>query len=454
MKHRLVTGLIAALGLTLATPAATPSSGAEPPPNIVVIMVDDMRADDMAWMPRTQRLLGKLELTDFVSNHPLCCPARAEFLTGQFGHHNGVHHNPGASGGGYEALRDPDNTVARWFDDAGYATSLAGKFMNGWTPELPQPDGWDRFSVLTRNTYSGYDFDVWRDGVERTYTQLHNNDFVTRETISQISAAAEEGSPYFHFAAYTSPHGYVDAQGEWLNWPVPAVRHEGMFKDVKPPSKSSPSFEPVPDYPVTKVFRQRIRSLQSVDEGVGSIVRATRRNGTFDNTVFVFTSDNGYLLGEHGMRGKNLPFEESLRVPLLASGPGIPRGDSDKGGMITDLAPSLSALAGVEPGREQDGRDDLFDVGGGWAQILIQAGSDKHEWWWRGVREDNWVYVRYLDRRPMLFNLRRDPYQLENLQGQKPAVEERLRSSFPEVENHQRTKTRRVPLARLSEPTG
>ncbi len=438
MKHRFVLGLVAALGLTVTSPGLGPSAGAQQAPNIVVIMVDDMRADEMEWMPRTRRLLGQFELTQFVSNHPLCCPARAEFLTGQFGHNNGVRHNPETdpdgltSMGGYQDLRDPDNTLATWFDDAGYATSIAGKFINGWYDYMGVPAGWDRFSVLTRNTYAAYDYDVWRDGTTQTYTDLHNNDFVTEESISQITTATDEGRPYFHYAAYTAPHGYSDpVTDEWLQWPVPAVRHEDLFKGVAPPSRSAPSYEDVEGYPVTRVFRARIRALQSVDEGVGRIVRATKSNGTFDDTVFVFTSDNGYLLGEHGLRGKNVPFEEALRVPLLASGPGIPRGASAKGAMITDLAPSLAALAGVTPGRPQDGRSDMFAAGGGWSQILIQAGSDKHEWWWRGVRERRWVYVRYLDRRTMLFDLQRDPFQLHNLRGKRPALEERLRTSLP-----------------------
>ena len=455
LRMHVVATMIAMLGLSTAVPAPS-SSGAEPtPPNIVVIMVDDMRADEMAWMPRTQRLLGQFELTDFVSNHPLCCPARAEFLTGQFGQNNGVHHNPGAYGG-YERLREKNNTIATWLDDAGYATSLAGKYLNGWSAAWGKPGGWDRFSALDRGTYNAYDFDVWRDGVTQTYTELHNNDFVTSESIAQIDLAAAEKQPYFQYAAYTTPHGYQGPDDKWLAAPVPAERHADMFPNAEPPSASAPSYDPPRGMRIRDTFRQRIRALQSVDEGVEAIVDATRANGTYRNTVFVFTSDNGYLLGEHGLRGKNVPYEEALRVPLLAAGPGIPTGSSAKGAMITDLAASLSSLAGVTPGRPQDGRSDLFSLTGGWDQVLIQAGSDDETtpWWWRGVRERRWVYVRFTDRAPMLFNRERDPFQLRDLYGKRPAIEERLRTSMPEVENHARVRRPTEPMARQTEVNG
>lgn len=449
MKHRLLAGIVAAMGLTLATPAPTPSAGAETRPNVVMIMVDDMRDDEMRWMPHTQRLIAEFELTDFISNHPLCCPARAEFLTGQFGHHNGVHHNPGAHGG-YRQMVDPDNTVATWFDRAGYRTSLVGKFMNGWQPKLGKPGGWDKFSPLTRGVYKAYDFSVWHNGKTRHYENTHSNDFVTEASVARLDSAARRGTPFFHFASYTSPHSYVD-QGAWQKGPIPAIRHERMFRSVKPPSSAKPSFDPKPGMRVAYTFRQRIRALQSVDEGVRDIVRATKDNGTYDDTVFVFTSDNGYMLGEHGLYGKNVAYEESLQVPLLARGPGVPRGTSAKGAMITDLASSLAALAGVEPRRPQDGRSDMFSLQDGWSQILIQADDDNPEtaWWWRGVREDaQWVYVRYTNRPPQLFDLKNDPYQLENLSGQRPEVEDRLRTSMPEVQNHQRSRKTQDPTLR------
>jgi arylsulfatase A-like enzyme len=455
---RTLAGVLVA-GLTVGLLTGAPAVPAERsgPPDIVVIMADDMRADELKFMPHTRALLGQLELTDFVSNHPLCCPARAEFLTGQYGHHNGVHHNDGGLRGGYRGLHDKANILPAWFQEAGYATSFAGRFVPGWFADIFGPlPGWDQATVLEQNTYHAYHWISWRDG--RTVTgdgSLHNNDLVTTESIRQIQEAHEDGRPVFHWAAYTAPHGYKGADDKFLGWPVPARRHRSLFRGERPPSRAKPSFSGGSRSQLKKTHRKRLQALQSVDEGVRDIVQATKDDGTHEDTVFVFTSDNGYLLGEHGLWGKNVPYEEALRVPLLASGPGIASGSFSTGGMITDLAPSLAALAGVEPGRPQDGRADLFTSAPGWSRLLIQGGWHRSDdWWWRGVRQRKWTYVRWADRAPMLFNRKRDPYQIRNLAGQGLAVERRLRRAFPEVTSMKQTRRTRINTARAAEPWG
>jgi N-acetylglucosamine-6-sulfatase len=454
MAGLLVAGL--AVGLLTAAPAVPAERSG--PPNIVVIMADDMRADDMDFMPHTRSLLGQLELTEFISNHPLCCPARAEFLTGQHGHRNGVHHNSGERGG-YPALLDNTNVLPAWFRQAGYATSFAGRFLPGWNSvEYGPPPGWDRATVLEGSVYRAYDWMAWRDGQTVAGDgSVHNNDMVTAESVRQIREAREDGQPFFHWAAYTAPHGYMGDDGKWLGWPVPAQRHESLFGGERPPSRAKPSYSGGLRSKLKKTHRMRLQALQSVDEGVRDIVQATQDNGTYENTVFVFTSDNGYLLGEHGLWGKNLPYEEALRVPLLARGPGVTSGALSTGGMMTDLAPSLAALAGVSPGRPQDGRADLLTSGAGWDQLLIQGGWNRthvNEWWWRGVRDRKWTYIRWADRPAMLFNRKRDPYQVENLAGTKRAVEKRLRTAFLEVQTMRQTRRTKVNTARAAEPWG
>ena len=96
-------------------------------------MADDMAQSDLLWMPRTRQLIGDrgVSVPDFLSNHPLCCPARAEILTGQYAQNNGVRHNRGPRGG-YDALARPGNTVASWLQDVGYRTAFVGKYLNGW----------------------------------------------------------------------------------------------------------------------------------------------------------------------------------------------------------------------------------------------------------------------------------------------------------------------------------
>jgi arylsulfatase A-like enzyme len=173
-----------------------------------------------------------------------------------------------------------------------------------------------------------------------------------------------------------------------------------------------------------------VESLQSVDEGVGRTVRRLRRLGELVRTIIVFTSDNGYLLGEHGRIGKNSYYEESLRVPLLARGPGVAVGRSAKGAMVPDIPPSLARLTGVAPERAVDGRNDLFAAGGGWGSLLIQAGGVTTPWLWRGVRTARWSYIERDNDTVLLFDRDADPYQLQNLAGQLPSVEDSLRAQL------------------------
>jgi N-acetylglucosamine-6-sulfatase len=446
---------------TLAAAAAPAEAGASAAQrtNVIVITTDDMRADDLASMPHTRRLVGRLELTEFVSNHPLCCPARAQLLTGQLAQHNGVHANPGPAWGGYSALRGKNNTVARWFRRSGYSTALVGKFVNGWCPAVERPRGWTDFKPLVANAYSAYRYS-YVDGrrTRRAPRGLHTNDFVTTRTLGRIRAYASAGRPFFIWSSFVAPHDMA-VRGVF-GPPVPAARHRGTMAGVIPLSESKPSYEDVRTREVARALvwdsatcsprerraaqarggvtvrelnQRRLESLQSVDEGVRRIVRSLRERRQLGRTIIVFTSDNGYLLGEHGRIGKNSYYEESLRVPLLARGPGIAVGESAKGAMMADVAPSLAHLAGVVPERVVDGRDDLFADSEGWNGVLVQAGGVATPWAWRGVRTDSWSYIEREDARTLLFDREADPYQLENLAGQRPDVEDALRAQLTEM---------------------
>jgi N-acetylglucosamine-6-sulfatase len=433
--------------------AQGPLRAVPPRPNVVVVTTDDMRADDMRVMRRTQRLLGHLEVDDFVSNHPMCCPARAELLTGQLGQRNGVHANTGRWGG-YDALVGKDNTLAAWFRRGGYSTAIVGKFVNGWCPSTSRrPAGWTDFTPLVRNAYSPYHYSYLEGSrIRPAPRDVHTNDFVTRRTLSRIREYAGRPGPFLIWSSYVAPHD-MEVDGQFVP-PVPAERHRGALAGVLPTSKTAPSYERPTARELTRAStedastcrkgsdptarattvellnQRRLESLLSVDEGVRRMVRTLQSLGELQNTILVFTSDNGYLLGEHGLVGKNSYYEESLRVPLLARGPGVATGGSDKGAMMTDIAPSLARLASVDAQRKLDGRRDLFASEGGWRRLLIQTGDETAPWLWRGVRTHRWTYVELRSGRVLLYDRRADPSQRDEVARQEPRVVRQLRRSL------------------------
>lgn len=409
-------------------------------PNILLITTDDMNASDLEWMPFTTRLLAEqgVSLDRFLSNHPLCCPARAEILTGLYGHNSGVVDNERSRFGGYQALRRPGQHIGRWLKDAGYATAFVGKYLNGWEFRKPRQRGWTVFNPIARGVYSPYDITMFRDGNERRYRGVHTSDLVGRFTIRYMERFVRQGRPFFIWASQLAPHGmFVD--GEWTT-PVPARRHRDAYPGAVPPSLAKPSFNeadisdkpawvqqqpPVSVESQTQWHQQRIRSLMSVDEQVRAAVRSLRGLGVLDDTYVVFTSDNGYLMGEHRLGEKNVPYEAALRVPLLVRGGDLPAGVTRRGlyGLV-DLAPTFLDMAGADGPRrvEVDGRSmlgSLRDGRPGYRSYLIQASGWKQKpgtkWWWRGVATQRFVFARYDDGFVELYDLRDDPYQLDNV---------------------------------------
>jgi N-acetylglucosamine-6-sulfatase len=406
-------------------------------PNILLITTDDMNVTDLRWMPRTRRLLQErgVRVDGFLSNHPLCCPARAEILTGQYGHNSGVIDNERSRFGGYQAMKRKGQHIGAWLRSQGYATAFVGKHLNGWEFTQRQQPGWTVFNPISRGVYSPFDVTMFRDGRPRLYPDIHTSDVVGDATVRYIKRFARSSRPFFIWASQLAPHGmFVD--GRWT-LPVPAARHRDAYPDALPPSLANPSFavkaldKPawVQQAPLVLAsdqiawHRARIRSLQSVDDQVAAAVNALRETKQLDNTYVFFTSDNGYLMGEHGLTEKNVPYETALRVPLLVRGPDIPNGESrDQLFGMVDLAPTFLDIANVVPPVVVDGRSmlaSLTSAAPGYTSYLIQASGWKQapgvRWWWRGVLTRRYVYVEYRNGFTELYDLRGDPHQLDNV---------------------------------------
>jgi arylsulfatase A-like enzyme len=394
-------------------------------PNVVVVMTDDMTASDLRWMPRTRRLLGRAgtTFTDAVSPNPVCCPARAALITGLESHNSGVWSNRPPDGG-YQAL-NRHSLLPLWLKRAGYRTAFLGKHLNGYRPDRPRPEsGWTVHDPLVNGIYSYRNFTTWNDGKPRSV----ENGYITRhltETTGGVLRRFErrDARPFFLWVAHVAPHGARRNQCRraCLEPPRPARQDLGDFADTPAPSRSSRAFnrdggadkpfflryrEPRSEDKVQRLFARRIESLQAVDRSVAATVEQLRRRGELRRTLLVFTSDNGYLLGEHRYLGKRLPYEASVRVPLLVRGPGVRRG-ARVDHMVTtpDLTRTITRLAGARPPYPLDGVDlrrvlTRRGAPAPRAATILQtggAGSGVPAWLYRGYRDARYTYARYPD---------------------------------------------------------
>lgn len=412
-------------------------------PNIVLITSDDQTKLELKWMPQTRQLLGEAGLTfnNMIAPHPNCCPARAQILSGQYAQNNGVRTNS-PPWGGHEGF-DPTTALPLWLQQAGYRTGFIGKYMHGYDENDGIEPGWDQWKPIV-GTLSDYTSFLQYDNgqlVQFGETDYHT-DVVAQQAADLISDFSSTSEPFFLWSSFIAPHGTCQGNSEAdCSGPPPAAeRHAGLLGDVVLPSLRSPSFNeedrsdkrgdiqkaaPVDPAAQQTLFTQRLRTLAALDEAVAGIVAALDAAGTLDDTVILFTSDNGYLFGEHRLIGKNAPYEESLRVPLVMRGPEIPAGEHRKQTVaMVDLAPTIAELANADPMVEIDGRSLLGYAVKDRVQrdrgLLIQAGSRADDeataWRWRGVRTKRYTLVRWQAPRFVeMYDRTTDPYQLTNV---------------------------------------
>ncbi|MBI3975945.1 MAG: sulfatase, partial [Armatimonadetes bacterium] len=423
---------------------AVPTGGAPAaPPSFVLILDDDQRADTIQYMPILQRDLvarGVTFTNAFVTT-PLCCPSRASLLRGQYAHNTGVLTNGGGDlpeerasrhPGGAEAF-DDRSTLATWLHAAGYRTGLFGKYLNGYMRLTARvPPGWDEWHVFAGG-YFGYPLN--ENGVVRRIGNApedYGTDVIARRAVQFIERAGT--APLFVYFAPFAPHAPAtphpqDAAGfrDLPPWRPPSY-NEGDVSDKPEWVRRLPLLTAARQAEGDEFRRQQLRSLQAVDRAIGQLLEALRRTGRLENTVVVFTADNGLSWGEHRwLDRKSCPYEECVRVPLVVRGPGIPAGRTDPRVVLNvDLAPTFADLAGVRPGLPVDGRSVaplLRGADAAWrGEILL-------EYWglpaltWTAIRTDRWKYVEYENGDRELYDLAADPFEMTNVIGSSPATQ-------------------------------
>ena len=424
-------------------------------PNFVVIMTDDQALRSMDVMRSTRRLLARRGVTfeNSFTTFPLCCPSRASFLTGQHPHNHGVLSNRPPDGG-FAGFEDR-GTLPVALRRAGYTTGLFGKYFNGYGKFARKhpgfvPPGWSRWHSIAARGY--FDYTLVENGRLRRYggrPRDYLTDVLARKATSFIGRASRRGSPFFAFVPLHSAHTEGPTLGEAPN-PRPAPRHARALRGrqfQRPPNfnerdmsdkpghiRKRPRLGPRTIRVVRRHDRDRARSLLAADDAVRKIVRELRASGQLANTYVLFTSDHGFLSGEHRLRGKETLYEEGIRVPLIIRGPGLPRGESVSPLVANiDLAPTILGIAGVEPLRAPDGTDlrPVVESPSDYAQRDLFFAYFRAQ----GVRTREHMYVEHDTRRGTayeLYDLVGDPFQLENLVD--PSSGE-LREADPELDD-------------------
>jgi arylsulfatase A-like enzyme len=428
-------------------------------PNILFILTDDQRWDTTDGthgiggadvMPRTRAELADqgAEFPQAFMTTPLCCPSRSSILQGSYAHRTGVYKN-GGNNGGADDFQDAES-IAVWLQNAGYRTSLIGKYLNGyaqlWTSPAPPyvPPGWTEWRGMKNVAYFNYTI-VEPDG-NGGYTEVaygnaatdYSTDVLREKAKTFISDSVSLGEPFFLYLAFKAPHLPQ----------IPAPRHENMFQSIpawRPPSYNEPDVSDKPTWlqartPQDSVELDQIRidqleMLQAVDEAIGGsttysitgIMEHLRNLGVADDTLVVFFADNGWYWGEHRLRAKNNPYEEAIRSPMMVRYPRLiplPRRDS-RFALNIDLAPTFAELAGVGIPILHDGVS-LVTVFDGttptWrTDFLTEGWPNTHPW--ATVREAQWKYteIPVTPGDPMttfeteLYDLILDPYEQTNV---------------------------------------
>ncbi len=436
-------------------------------------MTDDMRLDDLQHMPNTLHLLADQGVTfrQMLSPYPLCCPARAELLSGQYSHNNGVEGNAWPRGGYYKL--DSTNTLPVWLQEQGYETAFMGKYLNQYGEKDPYevPPGWDFWMGSLKGIYNYNHVTTDLGGQVAAYPDVYQTNLFDTRSTELVNTYAESDRPFFLWTSYIAPHSQCTAlevaEETRLNcWgpPPPAYGDEGTFADLPIPDTPSINEADMSDkgtfmralnlfsaQRLQGLHRERIKrleTLQSVDRAVAHLVARLKATGQYDNTYLIFTSDNGIQLGEHRWQNKILGYEESVRVPLIISGPGLPHGVvRNQAVTIVDLAATIADMTHTTPQRLLDGESLLplarGDVPDGRDRVVpLEAGSRDNVspgWLYRGVRTDRYTLLVWRNGDTELYDRRRDPFQIDSVAGQPEyaAVQRDLTLRLQRLENCQ-----------------
>ncbi|XP_026728245.1 N-acetylglucosamine-6-sulfatase-like [Trichoplusia ni] len=453
-------------------------------PNFVLILTDDQDVvlGGMTPMKNVHRFIASegVTFTNSYVTSPICCPSRASLLTGLYQHNHLTIDNSlrGGCNGHYWRQTLQNLTFATVLKDAGYKTFYAGKYLNAYGaaeaggPEAIPP-GWSEWHALVGNSVY-YNYTISNNGVPTHSTELYLTDVIRELGVSYIENQTES-EPFLMVLAPPAPHQPF----------TPAPRHAGKYSNVtavRHPNFNVPAEDkhwllrmpptPLPESmlpELDRVYRSRWESLLAVDEMVADIVGTLEARAMSDNTYVIYTSDNGYHVGQFSqVYDKRQPYESDIKVPLLVKGPGVPANSTSAQPVLNiDLAPTIIQLAGLDPPSHMDGRPIVMSGEGKTERYMLieyhgegRTGSvdDKCPWKYDGnklaecypqydckcqdsrnntysclryiAERINTKYCEFVDHENFIeyYDLSRDPFELWNSIGSVlPAVRHRAR---------------------------
>lgn len=427
-KHALRTAAaLASVALILPVSPALVRAQAQVPlldqaakPNVIVIVTDDQR-EGLQVMKKTRAAFeenGRVFPNAFVTT-PLCCPARASIMTGRYVHNHGVMSN------GEEDWKDLDQTqtIQAYLDDAGYRTALFGKFLNHWPVEMDPPN-FDEWALLPDVTGRlGYYGSKWNVNGDIKTIARYSTRYLADTTVDFIEdREVTDDEPWYVYLATGAAHRSFVAEPKYEGASVPRWQgNPAVFekdKSDKPAYVRNARFS----FKEGRSLRARqFRTLMSVDDMVGRIVTTVDSLG--EDTLILFSTDSGYMWGEHGLANKQVPYEQSIENVMWLRWPGHATGTTDTRIVSNvDIVPTIAAATGIRA--SSDGRD-LLDESWTRDRILLEYFGDDNapsipEWASTWTPEGQ--YIEYygpsgdlIDRE--YYDLLADPWQLKNLKS-------------------------------------
>lgn len=429
-------------------------------PNLVFIMADQWRGDALGCIgkepvktPCLDRLASEgINFTDAISSYPVSSPARAMLMSGMYPVHNKVVGNCNSETAPYGVELPAD--IRCWSDilkDKGYQTGYIGKWhldapyqpyvntrnnhgkiaWNEWCPKERRHgfDYWVAYGTYDYHLKPMYwDTDAPRDSFY--YVNQWGPEYEAGKAIEYINKHGGSKQPFALVISMNPPHTGYELVPE---------RYKELYKDLDVEALANRPDIPPAGTKLGDYFRNNIRNyyacMTGVDENVGRIVDALRLNGLFDNTIVVFTSDHGICMGAHGNVGKNVFYEEAMRVPMIISWPGKiqPRKESKLMIAFADLYPTLLSLMGLK--EEIPETVQTFDLSEeiltgkerpDLAQPYYYIRFDNPATGYRGLRSPAYTYVVHATEgtidEVILFDRRKDPYQTDNVASTHPGL--------------------------------